>query len=52
MSAGGNAGVAGMAMRNAAEMALSEFNGANVQLLVLDDAGNPDTARQMAQQAD
>jgi branched-chain amino acid transport system substrate-binding protein len=51
MSAGGNAGVAGMAMRNAAEMALSEFNGANVQLLVLDDAGNPDTARQMAQQA-
>jgi ABC-type branched-subunit amino acid transport system substrate-binding protein len=51
MSAAGNAGVAGMAMRNAAEMALSEFNGANVQLLVLDDAGNPDTARQVAQQA-
>jgi branched-chain amino acid transport system substrate-binding protein len=51
MSAGGNAGVAGMAMRNAAEMALNEFKGANVQLLVLDDAGNPDTARQMAQQA-
>jgi branched-chain amino acid transport system substrate-binding protein len=51
MSAGGNAGVAGMAMRNAAEMALSEFNGANIQILVLDDAGNPDTARQMAQQA-
>ena len=51
MSAGGNAGVAGLAMRNAAEMALSEFNGANIQLLVLDDAGNPDTARQMAQQA-
>jgi branched-chain amino acid transport system substrate-binding protein len=51
LSAGGNAGVAGQAMRNAAEMALSEFNGANVQILVFDDAGNPDSARQAAQQA-
>src|SRR6202012_1503310 len=51
LSAGGNAGVAGQAMRNAAEMALSEFNGANVQILVFDDAGNPDSARQGAQQA-
>jgi branched-chain amino acid transport system substrate-binding protein len=51
LSAGGNAGVAGQAMRNAADMALSEFNGANVQILVFDDAGNPDSARQAAQQA-
>jgi branched-chain amino acid transport system substrate-binding protein len=51
LSAGGNAGVAGQAMRNAAEMALSEFNGANVQITVFDDAGNPDSARQGAQQA-
>jgi branched-chain amino acid transport system substrate-binding protein len=51
LSAGGNAGVAGQAMRNAAEMALGEFNGANVQILVFDDAGNPDSARQAAQQA-
>ncbi len=51
LSAGGNAGVAGLAMRNAAEMALSEFNGANVQITVFDDAGNPDSARQGAQQA-
>ena len=51
LSAGGNAGVAGQAMRNAAEMALSEFNGANIQLLVMDDGGNADTARQVAQQA-
>jgi ABC-type branched-subunit amino acid transport system substrate-binding protein len=51
LSGGGNAGVAGQAMRNAAEMALSEFNGANIQLLVMDDGGNADTARQVAQQA-
>jgi len=51
LSAGGNAGVAGQAMRNAAEMALAEFNAPNIQLLVKDDAGNPDTARQGAQQA-
>jgi branched-chain amino acid transport system substrate-binding protein len=51
LSAGGNAGLAGQAMRNAAEMALSEFNAPNIQLLVMDDAGNADTARQVAQQA-
>jgi len=51
LSAGGNAGLAGQAMRNAAEMALSEFNAPNIQLLVKDDAGNADTARQGAQQA-
>jgi ABC-type branched-subunit amino acid transport system substrate-binding protein len=51
LSAGGNAGIAGQAMRNAAEMALSEFNAPNIQLLVMDDGGNADTARQVAQQA-
>jgi len=51
LSAGGNAGLAGQAMRNAAEMALGEFNAPNVQLLVKDDAGNPDAARAGAQQA-
>jgi ABC-type branched-subunit amino acid transport system substrate-binding protein len=51
VSASGNAGVAGQAMRNAAEMALAEFNAPNVQLLVKDDAGNTDAARQGAQQA-
>jgi branched-chain amino acid transport system substrate-binding protein len=51
LSAGGNAGVAGQAMRNAAEMALAEFNSPNIQLLVEDDAGNADAARQGAQQA-
>jgi ABC-type branched-subunit amino acid transport system substrate-binding protein len=38
-------------MRNAADMALAEFNAPNVQLLVKDDAGNADTARAAAQQA-
>ena len=33
MSAGGNAGAAGQAMRNAAEMAVAEFNGSNLRLL-------------------
>ncbi len=51
LSAAGNAGIAGQAMRNAAEMALAEFNTPNVQLLVEDDAGTPDGSRQGAQQA-
>ena len=51
VSAGGNAGLAGEAMRNAAEMALAEFNSPNIQLLVQDDAGNADAARSVAQQA-
>jgi len=51
LSAAGNAGVAGQAMRNAAEMALAEFNSPNIQLVVQDDAGNTDTARAVAQQA-
>ena len=51
LSAGGNAGLAGQAMRNAADMALAEFNAPNVQLLVKDDAGNADAARAGAQQA-
>jgi ABC-type branched-subunit amino acid transport system substrate-binding protein len=51
LSAPGNAGVAGQAMRNAADMALAEFNAPNIQLLVKDDAGTPEGARQGAQQA-
>ena len=38
-------------MRNAADMALAEFNAPNIQLLVKDDAGSVDGARQAAQQA-
>ncbi len=51
LSAGGNAGLAGQSMRNAADMALAEFNSPNVQLLVKDDAGSADAARAGAQQA-
>jgi branched-chain amino acid transport system substrate-binding protein len=51
LTAGGNAGAAGQAMRNAGEMALAEFNGPNVQLLTKDDAGTALGAQLTAQQA-
>src|SRR4029453_45272 len=38
-------------MRNAAEMALAEFNVADLQLLLKDDGGNAPGAQQVAQQA-
>ncbi|MBB1089985.1 penicillin-binding protein activator [Rhodopseudomonas palustris] len=51
LSAAGNAGVAAQSMKNAAEMALAEFNNPDVQLLVKDDAGNPQGAQSATQQA-
>ena len=51
LSASGNAGVAAASMRNAAELALAEFNAPNIQLLVKDDAGNAQSAQTAAQQA-
>ncbi len=51
LSAGGNAGVAAQSMKNAAEMALAEFQNPNIQLLIKDDAGNPQGAQQGTQQA-
>ena len=51
LTAGGNAGLAGQSMRNAADMALAEFSQPNIQLLVEDDGGNADAARAAAQQA-
>jgi len=51
LSAAGTAGVAGQAMRNAAEMAIAEFNNPNIQLLVKDDGGTAEAARVGAQQA-
>jgi branched-chain amino acid transport system substrate-binding protein len=51
LSAQGNAGVAAQSMKNAAEMALAEFQNPNIQLLVKDDAGKPQGAQQGAQQA-
>jgi branched-chain amino acid transport system substrate-binding protein len=51
LSAGGNAGTVALSMKNAAEMALVEFNSPNVQLLVKDDGGTSGGAQQAAQQA-
>ena len=51
LSASGNAGLAAQSMKNAAEMALDEFKNPNIQLLLKDDAGAPQTAQAAAQQA-
>jgi ABC-type branched-subunit amino acid transport system substrate-binding protein len=51
LSASGNATVAAQSMRNAAEMALAEFNNPDLQLLVKDDAGSAPGAQQAAQAA-
>jgi ABC-type branched-subunit amino acid transport system substrate-binding protein len=51
LSAAGNAGVAAQSMKNASEMALSEFLNPNLQLLIKDDGGNAQGAQQAAQQA-
>src|SRR5262249_15226156 len=47
----GNAAVAAQSMRNAAEVALAEFNNPDIQLLVKDDGGSAPGAQQAAQQA-
>lgn len=51
LSAAGNAGVAAQSMRNAAELALVEFQNPNIQLLIKDDASSPQGAQAAAQQA-
>jgi ABC-type branched-subunit amino acid transport system substrate-binding protein len=51
LSASGNAGVAAQSMKNAAEMALAEFQNPNIQLLIKDDGGSPQGAQGGAQQA-
>src|ERR1700712_348971 len=51
LSAAGNAALAAQSMRNAAEMALAEFQNPNIQLLFKDDGGSPQGAQQGTQQA-
>jgi len=51
LSASGNAAVAAQSMRNAAEMALAEFNNPDLQLLVKDDGGNAAVAAQSMRNA-
>jgi branched-chain amino acid transport system substrate-binding protein len=50
LSGSGNAAVAAKSMRNAAEMALAEFNSPDIQLLVKDDGGSAAGAQAAAQQ--
>jgi len=51
-SANGNAGVIASNLRNAADLALREFQGnANLQILVKDDRGTPEGAREAASEA-
>ena len=50
LTASGNAGTVGQSMRNAAELAMTQFTG-DIQVLARDDAGNASTAQQVAQQA-
>jgi branched-chain amino acid transport system substrate-binding protein len=51
LSGQGNAGVAALSMKNAAELALAEFKNPNIQLLVKDDGGTPQGAQAGAQAA-
>jgi len=51
LSAAGNAGLAAISMKNAAEMALAEINNPNMQLLIKDDGGSASGAQQAAQEA-
>ena len=51
LSGQGNAAVVAQGMRNAAEMALAEFQSPNLQILVKDDSGTAQGTQQAAQQA-
>jgi branched-chain amino acid transport system substrate-binding protein len=51
LSASGNVGVAARSMKNAAEMALAEFNNPDIQLLPKDDGGSTAGAQAATQQA-
>jgi len=51
LSGAGNAGLAAQSMKNAAELALVEFNAPNIQLLVKDDGGTAAGAQAAVQQA-
>ncbi len=51
LSAPGNAGAVAQSMRNAAELAVEEFKGGKIRLVLKDDAGTPDGARTAASAA-
>ncbi|MDF2998019.1 MAG: Extracellular ligand-binding receptor [Xanthobacteraceae bacterium] len=51
LGASGNAALAAQALRNAAELAMEESGGADLQIIVKDDGGNSQGAQGAAQQA-
>lgn len=51
LGASGNAALAAQALRNAAELAMAESGGADLQIIVKDDGGNSQGAQAAAQQA-
>jgi len=51
LTAEGQGGTVGQSLRNAAELALTEFPNADLTLLLKDDRGTPDGARAAAQEA-
>jgi branched-chain amino acid transport system substrate-binding protein len=51
LSAPGGVGAAAAAIRNAADLAMSEFEKPEITLLVKDDRGDPNVSREMTQQA-
>ena len=51
LTAGGQSGTVGNALKNAAEMALAEFQNPNIRLIIKDDKGSADGARAAAQEA-
>lgn len=51
VSAPGATGQAGQSLKNAADMAMEEFQGANIELIVKDDHGTADGGREAAKQA-
>lgn len=51
MTGAGQGAVVAQSMRNAAELALSEFQGSDITVLVKDDNGTPEGAQNAAQQA-
>jgi ABC-type branched-subunit amino acid transport system substrate-binding protein len=51
LTAPGATGQAGQSLKNAADMAMEEFQGANIELVVKDDHGTADGGREAAKQA-
>lgn len=50
LTAPGATGQAGQSLKNAADMAMEEFHGANIELVVKDDRGTADGGREAAKQ--